>query len=83
MWISKKKWQEMERRIGACEECIRLTLQNEEETVKEMQKALNEMKDSVINNVAEIKDAIKQEVVDEIIDQQPQQSCARRYVNGK
>lgn len=70
VWISKKKQREMERRIGACEECIQLMLQTEEDSVKEMRKMFNETKDSIINDVTEIKDAIKQEVVDEIINSQ-------------
>lgn len=81
--MSKKKWEELEIRIGACEKCIQLILKGEEEDVKEIRKMFNETKDIIINNVTEIKDAIKQEVVDEIIDQQPQQSFTRRYVNGK
>lgn len=66
MWISKKKWEEMEIRIGACEKCIQLILKNEEESVKEMRKMFNETRDSIINNVTEIKDAIKKEIIYEI-----------------
>lgn len=49
----------MEIRIGACEKCIQLILKNEEEYVKEVRKMFNETRDSIINNVTEIKDAIK------------------------
>lgn len=72
MWISKKKIIEIEKRISKCEERIRgldeiqisfgkgLEIQNEE-----FGKLVNNIKDGIIESVVDIKDAIRDEIIDE------------------
>lgn len=53
MWISKRKWAEMESRVDKCEEAVRLLVKNDEETLGQMKKALNEIKNSILGSSGE------------------------------
>lgn len=66
MWISKRKWTEMESRVDKCEEAVRLLVKNDEETLGQMKKTLNEIKIASLVLQEKNEDAMKSEVKNEI-----------------
>lgn len=66
MWISKKKWDYMENRVLVCESVIKKMLEDKSNETDLFREALTETKNSITDSVNQIRDAIKEEILESI-----------------